>query len=336
MPAGTPLDEIIVRDVRNVWQMRGWRVGQPPAFGEFHGRAGSFGRAAREAAQLRNLLRSPAIPEVITTAQRVRTAPSTIRGASGLGWGTAALAVIFSLGYLEVSRMRQQREEDERAKKEAEERRLLRLAREKELPEVTVTARPIHIPVVASLPTFIDIPLPDPFRMRPPAPEPSAPLEMPVPSPEIEIAPIAPPQIPAPAPVPSPVPLPIPAPLPAPLPRALPLSRPGTAPARRIRPGTAPLTQPAPRPVTRLAPAPRGAPRHWPPGISPLTGPLGEVLPLPLPQPAPDPARERCKPCEEDKPRTECWRKLVKEHMWPDQDEDYKWARIDCLTGREL
>lgn len=40
---------------------------------------------------------------------------------------------------------------------------------------------------------------------------------------------------------------------------------------------------------------------------------------------------------KEKKPnRTECWRKLVKEHRRPELDKEYKWERIDCDTGRPI
>lgn len=48
-----------------------------------------------------------------------------------------------------------------------------------------------------------------------------------------------------------------------------------------------------------------------------------------------------CKPCkkckkEKEKPRKECWRKLVKESRLPKNDTEYPWVPIDCDTGREI
>lgn len=108
------------------------------------------------------------------------------------------------------------------------------------------------------------------------------------------------------------------------------------------------------RPTRTLPPGqPLAGPIPWaqpfgePPTIRPdLTRFQEPALPSPRTRTQPrtqtDAIREGyCPPApectKEDEPdRTECWRKLVKEHRRPEMDKEYKWERIDCDTGRPL
>lgn len=68
-----------------------------------------------------------------------------------------------------------------------------------------------------------------------------------------------------------------------------------------------------------------------------LTGGNAPGVPLTVSSPvrsgtcAPCPSRKR----KNDK-RKRCYRKLVKEGLYPSRDKSYKWAEIDCLTGKEI
>ena len=114
-----------------------------------------------------------------------------------------------------------------------------------------------------------------------------------------------------------------------------PATRPQTEPRVAPSPATRPLTEPQPRvvPLPRTRGVPRTAPR-------PRTLPRTRTLPSPFAQPGRRP--DRCPPCpkkkpeEDEKPRTRCFKKLVKEGLFPDLDQEFEWVQIDCLTGREI
>jgi len=148
----------------------------------------------------------------------------------------------------------------------------------------------------------------------------------------------------APAPVVQPMTIPSPAPFRIPSPAARPLAQPWAMPFAQPSPLADPLAQPSadprakPKPRTSPKPRTRAVPRT---GTNPLTRLGPSTLPLPSPQAQPSRARSRrCPPCKKGKkreePRTKCWKKLVKEGLYPSQDTSYEWVPLDCITGREL
>ena len=175
---------------------------------------------------------------------------------------------------------------------------------------------------------------PDPFIMQPIGPAPVIPR--PEVQPDVAIPQPRPVELPTRPPASVPVRPPSVVPMPIPTPTARPIATP------RPRTGTPlPIGAPQTRPVT--VPRPRLDPRTRP---RPLTDPRTTVLPLPSPLPLPKPRGrpDRCPPCpkpkkckkDRDKPRTECFKKLVKEGLLPRDDETFNWVEIDCFTGREL
>ena len=162
-------------------------------------------------------------------------------------------------------------------------------------------------------------------------------------------------EIPTEAPTPAPVVLPGPDAPTLPAPQTEPEAPPGTAtPAPSPSPAPSPFPSPSPPP----SPAPRTAPFALPfafptPSAQPrpLTGP-GQPTPTPTDVPLPDlttfeqpgvPLQQpvdRCPPCQKDadtqEPREECFKKLVKEGLFPDLDETFNWIEIDCFTGKEI
>lgn len=115
--------------------------------------------------------------------------------------------------------------------------------------------------------------------------------------------------------------------LPATMPQTVPSVQPFVQPA--VQPGLQPAvqpsigTQPLTRVQTRVLPSTRAGTR-----VQPRAG-LGANL-----------GTQNCPPCtkkkERKKPRTECYKKLVKEGVTEDLDQSYNWVKIDCLSGREL
>lgn len=155
----------------------------------------------------------------------------------------------------------------------------------------------------------------------------------------------------APSPVSDPVTIPAPS---LPVPETLPQPIPAPAPAPATRPGTptrpAPSPFPFPSPVGRPVASPRPvffvSPFADPRGIrdptrfqDPATPPtlLTVFEPVSVPSQVGRPTRQ-CQPCPEqqDEPRLQCFRKMVKEKLLPSEDETFNWTEIDCITGREL
>lgn len=298
------------------------------------------------------------IPEIVVKAKRQAIVRGVASRALALGsYWLAGIGVIFTL---DQYRRALETEQDEKSKKEAEERRLRRLAREKPLPEIIVREKrppargfappgPLVLPPMPIIFPGRDDPGPDPFIMEPIIP-PQAPVPV---APPPVIAPPAPPLPPIRTPIRTPTRTPTRTPF---------RIRPGTPTRPDIRPDIFPEIAPAPAPAPPLpAPAPRVAPA---PAIAPFVSPgpatapgLGTLLsnptltqirtrrarlrePIPLPQ-AQAQAQRLCRPCpkckkDEDKPRNECWRVLVKESRFPRDDTKYNWERIDCDTGRPL
>lgn len=217
------------------------------------------------------------------------------------------------------------------------------------IPNITVIGRtPLVVP---PLPIIIS-PDMDPFRMLPiePVRFPAQPA----------------PATPAPAEIAPPV---LPEIQPGTFPTTLPQTLPGVAPSRFPLPIALPfatpsrerLTQPQPAalPLPNVSPFPQTYPSTQPfPSTQPAVMPFGATLPsgqpatqtgvsaLPMPMPMPMPQGNlagQCPPCpkcndteEEEKPRDQCYKKLVKEGVLPSLDSEYNWTEIDCVTGREL
>jgi len=115
--------------------------------------------------------------------------------------------------------------------------------------------------------------------------------------------------------------------------RRIPQRRPERRPD--LRPGFRPTFRPG---TPKVTPQTR---KGTPP--SPLFG-VGTVeVPrtIEFPRVGQDPQPEtdkKCKPCKKkkDEPREKCYKKLVKEAVYPKDDTAYNWTEIDCITGREL
>lgn len=302
------------------------------------------------------------IEEIVVTASRSSQIPAAT---SSAGWGSLRLlgwigAAIGGIAWLDHYARQVQREEDETRDKIRRDREIAQMA-EQMSSQVTVVgfAPPEKSPyVLPPLPLPLIEPGADPFRMIPIMPPMPQKEFAPAPVPGVEIAPVESPQVPRPY---------RPARRPGLLPELLPLRTPGPMFVPRIVPSTTPGTSPAPSisPSTAPSPAPAGSPLTW---ISPQLSPapstssspqvssfgmsspstigrtttqtqrLTQTEPMELSLPDLQAGTTNCPPCEKDppEPRQECWKKLVKEHMYPEFDESYDWVRIDCLTGREL
>jgi hypothetical protein len=204
------------------------------------------------------------------------------------------------------------------------------------IPEIIVTA-----PRVQTVSRYVRAPQPQffprEFEFDPWVMQPVTPRALPQTAPDVVVAPDFPnPTLPevAPAP-PAAVPQTVPAtitnpfvqvspeidasPAARPLPLPLPLPTPDTFPGT----GTDPLTTVQPTVGTS----------------STVQTQLGTSF-FPFAEVQPEVEASECAPCkdkqEREKPRTECWRKMVKEAIFPSWDEEYQWVKIDCLTGREI
>ena len=312
------------------------------------------------------------IEEIIVTAKK----PPKLGWRTIAGRGLAAASWILTGGFAiyELDRYRRQLEEeaDEKSKQESEERRKRRLEREtlqETIPEIVVVGkrppkfRPLDFKpgpyVLPPLPQWFDrYTDPDPWIMQPfyppTLPEPAAPAAPAAPTapPQIPTAPplrISPPIIrpgrtptrpeirPGTRPTVRPSTPTVPAPAPAPAPPATqpqPQVRPSVQPQPQVNPftTTSPWVQPLVSPATRLQS--RTLTR-----VRPTVRPSRQAQPLPIPGlgnlNCPPCTQKKCKK-EEEKPRQECWRKLVKEGRYPADDTEYPWVPIDCDTGREI
>lgn len=257
----------------------------------------------------------PTIPEIVVKAQR-------LTGAS-----TAFAAILGSLGSLIIRDISQQRLDLALAEFMAPDPFVpgdtpVIVQRERPIPEITVTATraeqlrgALKIP---PYPTFTPFD-PPPLEVTPPLP-----LEVPLSPPEM-FPDLAPP----------PAPTSPPQEFPEPGPGAVPFSPPGAVPFRLPErgPGIIPFRQPGdfPKPDLRRNPLTRRQRRR-----------VGSITFQPFagaqlsPEAQADTARKRCKKCKEDKPRTRCYRKMVKESRMPKNDTEFRWAEISCRTGREI
>lgn len=127
-----------------------------------------------------------------------------------------------------------------------------------------------------------------------------------------------------------------------------------------ISPQRSPATTPqvSPRPATQPSP---GLLPGVSPAVSPAVGPQIATNPLtqsrtgllqslrrrlqrqPFAQATPLAAGGQCPPCppcrkdeKAEEARSQCYKKLVKEGLFPSMDRSFEWVEIDCLTGREL
>lgn len=330
MPFQTP-EEIIVRG-RKPQQSRG---GLPGPVGPSPGRKGPGGVSPLLGFVAPAV--APAIEEIIVTAPRptapppASAVPAYLRGLSGAALiggvlGLTARAILDELG--------QQLLDKEFAELMAERQKAIDtpviVTQPAPIPEIVVTAkRPF--PQVAPQPIFFPdrFDSPDPFIMQP-----IIPREMPA-RPDVEVAPgIATPTAPEIAPT-------LPAVAPAVAPAVVP--RPAVSPATRVAPLTIPLpfaqpairTSPKTTPRTLTSSQPRVATSNR---LRSQTRSLARAQAFAQAQEGQKAGR--CPPCKKDEkrdePRTECFKKLVKEALLPEFDESYNWVEIDCLTGREL
>jgi len=160
-----------------------------------------------------------------------------------------------------------------------------------------------------------------------------------------ETAPAAP-TVPGPVRVPLPlgIPLPVTLPLGLPLPFALPAAQPLGDPVSQplADPVALPFAQPLADPLADPLAQPFAQPVVGPKVFTPvLTAPQPVGVPSPLAQPTFDIAGQVCPPCtkvdeQPEEPRLECFKKLVKESIFPQFDESFNWTEIDCFTGQEL
>lgn len=211
------------------------------------------------------------------------------------------------------------------------------------IPEITVTASQFDVlralqPQRLPLPPPLITPDADPFVLIP-----IVPRVLPTPAAIPDVATPAP-AIPLPLPVPLPATVPLPLVSPSISPAVRPSIQPAVSPSVRpdIRPGLLPLVSPATSPATRPAVQPGIA-------TDPLTSTGTRTVQSTATefrlqaQPQVEAGQQQCPPppqCKKDEEleeeRTQCWKKLVKEGLFPSLDRSYEWTEIDCLTGREL
>lgn len=117
-------------------------------------------------------------------------------------------------------------------------------------------------------------------------------------------------------PLATPLPLPSPLPLPQPFPDVTPQ----------------PFAPPAPAPLTPVSP-----------GLVGFPNPMQFAQPFAQTDPNFDTKTRKCKPPvktkqkkKREKPRTKCFKKLVKEARFKKNDKSFNWVAIDCRTGKEI
>lgn len=126
-------------------------------------------------------------------------------------------------------------------------------------------------------------------------------------------------------------------------------ARPAVVPLASPRVEIAPFVQPWTQPWTHTQPqtSPRVQPQIQTEPLTSLENALQQSVRTSLSQQLAQQtltqtqaSAARCPPCkkgkEREKPRDRCYKKLVKESVYPSWDESYEWTEIDCLTGREL
>ena len=320
------------------------RIGRLPSFREISrttrsapGRGEDVGRpTVTQEEEEEETFVPPAVPividEIVATATRVSRVP-TFLGAGGLLTGAAFLgaAIVDRLSQLRLD------EAGRVATRETfpgPDTPVVTIPQAEVLPEVIVTARriPTRPTVDPTMFTFIS-PDQDPFEMVPVVPRilpqvPTAdPGDLAVPQ-EIPTIPRVRPTV---------------FPLPLEIPLVAPRIRPGvfTDPAVRPQPFTNPLIDPQVDP--QVDPETRADPLTLiDPRVVGSPGPTAFPFRLPLFQTDPKQARPaNCPPCkkpkkEKEKERKRCFKKLVKEGLFPSDDQEFRWVPIDCFTGREL
>ncbi len=295
---------------------------------------------------------SPGVPlvieEIIATAARPAAA-ATIGGAALTGGGLwlagmlgvgltlkaavdSALDTHFDNLYRDLEA--KQKKSDAATKRAAQDATLATIATPSDdVPPQTETA-----PQVAPIPVLPN-PDVDPWVMVPLRPA------VPLPTPNVVTVPDVAPLRPT-------VPEPLPLGVPLPLPLMVPLPTPATIPQPSLRPFVLPVADPLPvaLPLPLGSPVPSPLPQ---PFAQPIASPLTRVDPTVLGSPQPDPVAQpfaqpemkpdlaQCPPCvdkkqEREDPRAACFKKLVKEGLYPSLDTEFEWVEIDCVTGREL
>lgn len=285
-----------------------------------------------------------AVPEVIPEV--IATAPRPVAGA-GLAGGLLTGAALFAAEiFRELSQQRL--EESYQAFSNVQPRQPdspVATIQPEVIPEIVVTAqRPtLFAPWQWPLGFSFLSPDADPFEMQPIYPRffPDDPI-FPELAPQIDVE------------IPQPRPATV-QPFAIPDPQIFPQLQPeiGDAPGFFEQPLAQPLQDPAPL----LDPDPFIQPFAPPPPPAPLTpvNPIGVQFPSalifddPLAQPFAqtdprmDPRTGKCKPCtkvkekkKKEKPRTKCFKQLVKQARYKKDDKIFNWVPIDCRTGREL
>jgi hypothetical protein len=216
------------------------------------------------------------------------------------------------------------------------------------IPEIIVTA-----PRLRTISRYIRLPMPQffprEFEFDPWVMQPIVPRTMPETRPDVIVAPDFPnPVIPEVAPtLPAVAPTTFPAQVTTPETEIFPNVRPDLAPSTLPQPDVQPLPlpQPQPQPTPDTSPDTSTNPLT---GVQPSVGTFAQVgtglgtsfFPFAVVQPEAQAKAQRCPPCKDkkkrEKPRKECWKKMVKEGLYSSWDEEYQWVPIDCITGREI
>lgn len=306
---------------------------------------------------LRNLgFLSPALPQVVEeiVVTAARPASTVARAAAGTGATGSSLFLIGALGVgwalkksiddlVDQHFNEEHRERLAKEKSEAEQAK-----RRAEIYKVEVLAPP-------ATPGLEEITKPVPLRRAPqpvlPNPDADPFIMIPI-SPAVPDFPTVPDVVVVPDVVtPSISPTETPTELPLRLPLPIRLPQPDAVPRPAVRPLVTPLPYGDPAPYLqpfeqpKADPAPQTRPFVSDPFASPLTtiDPRSVALPQPFRQPQPDfdDAQANCPPCkkckeDDDEPRDECFKQLVKQGRFAVDDTTYNWVAIDCDTGKEL
>lgn len=348
MPDQPPIPEIIVTEQRRGTPtiIPGTNIPAGPGGYRFSGLSGASVRNWWEF--LSTAFVAPAVPtvveEIVVTAPRPGAASAVSGAAEGVARWSLPLAIAGVVGLTareildDLGEQLLEREWREFQAIQPPTRRdsPLYTTQPEVIPEVRITQKrpfPQYAPAPIFFPDrYAD---PDPWIMQPifPRAVPVAPQPVVVP----DIATPAPPEI-----VPA-----LPTITPAPYPLSVPTRQPIRLPRTRFRTDALPQTQtwiqtsPQLSPQTQLLTGAQAS-------VSPLastrtrTGTRAEVSPVTQTAAAANFGNASCvcPPCrkdeEQEEMRTACYKKLVKEGLFPSQDESYEWTEIDCLTGREL
>lgn len=297
---------------------------------------------------------APIIEEIIVAAKRRPPPPPTMQPplvARAFGWIGLAAGGIYLLSR---AAEKAKAEQDAAIAKLNRDRELRELAEEMSF-DINVRAKRLPDPQPYVLP-----PLPVIIPKNPPPPhlvpiwQPArrvTPTTQPLVAPDVEIAPVPPPTVPLVQPTPTrpavlPELLPDAAPIEMPVPRTVPKRRTRTEPSRRVRPETQPQTAP----VTAPAPAAQPAAAAAVQASASMTQALSQAVNAQTRRLTQrqtqalssgfagieSQVEQETRECKEDQPRDRCYKKLIREHQFPQFDDVYEWSEIDCFTGEEI